>query len=112
MTCGATTHGCGHGEVFVNDAATSGTRGPSGQYCDEDRWSALFKTCLDRPTKHHDLLEYVSSQMIFERALNAEINKQYFEEHLAAGNRTFNAGGNKVLRKSPIGGASSDGECR
>jgi len=41
------------------------------------------------PTIHHDLLEYVSSQMIFEESMNAEINKRCPEEPLAAGNRAF-----------------------
>ncbi len=27
MTCGATPHGCGRGEAFMNDAATGGVRG-------------------------------------------------------------------------------------
>jgi hypothetical protein len=41
------------------------------------------------PTIHHDLLEHISSQIIFEASMNAEINKRCPEDPLAAGNRAF-----------------------
>ena len=50
--------------------------------------------------------------MIFEESMNAERNKQYPEESLAAETMPSNAGGDKVPQKLPIGGASSDGGCR
>jgi hypothetical protein len=38
---------------------------------------------------HQDLLEYVSSQIILEASIKAEINRRWPEEPLAAGKRAF-----------------------
>jgi hypothetical protein len=67
MTCGATPHGCGHREAFVNvnDAATGGVRGTERAVLGWGQVGRLVQN-MPRPTKHHDLLEYMSSQMIFE----------------------------------------------
>jgi hypothetical protein len=51
-------------------------------------WGTLKRFCL---TIHHDLLEYVSSQMTFEAIMKAEIKRRWPLDPRAAGDRSFSS---------------------
>ena len=51
--------------------------------------TAIVPVNMSRPTIHCDLLKYVSSQMIFEASINAEINSRCPEDPLAMGKWDF-----------------------